>query len=309
MRVRPLMLLIATAAVVTVSVGACEARVYGAAPSQTLRISHDASLQAMTLPNWSLGAPSAALDRLPSRIAQATSDAADDGATISIAVLDRASNQLLSNGNDQLIAIASVAKLFIADDVLSRGAPGAEGTAGNRQLSSTDRQALDIMLRSSDDDAAEAFWNERGGETIIAEVARRYGLTSTAPPSDGRWWNTTSSASDLVRYYNMLLNGSGGLSLERAEIIVDDLAESTATGVDGYPQRFGIPDGLYAEPVAVKQGWMCCIGSDWMHLSTGVIGHDRRYVMVVESLQPSDDTTARATITRAVKTMFPAGRI
>jgi hypothetical protein len=63
---------------------------------------------------------------------------------------------------------------------------------------------------------------------------------------------------------------------ERAELIVDDLAGSTATGVDGYQQRFGIPDGLYAEPVAVKQGWMCCIGSDWMHLSTGVIGPDRR---------------------------------
>jgi hypothetical protein len=306
MRARPPMLLIATVAVVTVSVGGCEARVYGAAPSQTLRISHDASLRAMMLPDWSRGAPSAALDGLPSRIEQATSDAAADSATISIAVLDRASNRLLSNGKNQLIAIASVAKLFIADDVLSRGAPD---TAGNHQLSSRDRQALDIMLRSSDDAAAETFWNERGGETIIAEVARRYGLTSTAPPSDGRWWNTTSSTSDLVRYYNMLLNGSGGLSLEQAEIIVDDLAGSTATGVDGYPQRFGIPDGLYAEPVAVKQGWMCCIGTDWMHLSTGVIGHDRRYIMVVESLQPSDDTTARATITRAVKTMFPAGRI
>jgi hypothetical protein len=125
-------------------------------------------------------------------------------------VLDRVSNQLLSNGNDQLIAIAS----------------------------------------------AETFWNGRGGEAII----------------------------------------------------VDDLAESTANGVDRYRQRFGIPDGLYAEPVAVKQGWMCCIGNDWMHLSTGVTGYDYRDIMVVESLQPSDDT-ARATITRAVKTMFLSGRI
>jgi hypothetical protein len=107
----------------------------------------------------------------------------------------------------------------------------------------------------------------------------------------------------------MLLNGSRGLSRARAEIIVDDLAASTASGVDGYPQRFGIPEGLYAEPVAVKQGWMCCVGSDWMHLSTGVIGYDRRYIMVVESLQPSDDTTARETITQAVKTMFSSGRI
>ena len=49
--------------------------------------------------------------------------------------------------------------------------------------------------------------------------------------------------------------------------------------------------------------------SSWMHLSTGIVGADRRYVMVIESLQPSDDATARATITKAVKTMFPSGRI
>ena len=248
----------------------------------------------------------AAFDGLPARIEQATQDAAANGATVSVAVLDRANNQLLSNGNDQLVAIASVAKLFIADEVLSQESGGVEE---NRRLSTADRQALDSMLRSSDDGAAETFWAERGGEAIITDVAGRYGLTSTAPPSDGRWWNTMSSASDLVRYYDMLLNGSGGLSGERAQIIVDDLAGSTATGADGYPQRFGIPDGLYAEPVAVKQGWMCCIGGSWMHLSTGIIGADRRYVMVIESLQPSDDATARATITQAVKTMFPSGRI
>ncbi len=54
---------------------------------------------------------------------------------------------------------------------------------------------------------------------------------------------------------------------------------------------------------------MCCIGSDWVHLSTGVIGVDRRYIVAVQSLQTSDDATARQTITDAVKTIFPDGRI
>ncbi|MGH3578102.1 MAG: hypothetical protein ACRDU0_11170 [Mycobacterium sp.] len=306
MRARPPMLLIATAAVLILSVGGCEAKVYGA-PGATPPASRIAPLvQTIMPPESPLGAPDVAFDGLPARIEQATNDAAANGATLSVAVLDRAGNQLITNGNDQLIAIASVAKLFIADDLLSRGSPGAEGTA---ELSSEDRRGLDAMLRSSDDGPAERFWNERGADTIITGVAGRYGLTSTAPPSDGRWWNTISSASDLVRYYDTLLNGSGGLPPGRAEIILNDLAESTATGADGYPQRFGIPDGLYAEPVAVKQGWMCCIGSSWMHLSTGVIGSDRRYVMVIESLQPSDDATARTTITQAVKTMFPHGQI
>ncbi|MDT5306846.1 MAG: hypothetical protein QOE48_2521 [Mycobacterium sp.] len=300
MRARPPMLLIATAAMLTVSTAGCEAKVYGTpdGPSPV------AGVPAPAEPPHEVRA--AAFDELPVRIARATDDAAANGATIAVAILDRANNQMLSNGNDQLVAIASVAKLFIADDLLSQDSSSPDGTA---QLSSADRQALDSMLQSSDDGAAETFWAARGGETIINGVAGRYGLTSTTPPSDGRWWNTMSSASDLVHYYDVLLNGSGGLSGERAEIIVNDLAGSTATGADGYPQRFGIPDGLYAETVAVKQGWMCCIGDSWMHLSTGIIGGDRRYVMVIESLQPSDDATARATITQAVKTMFPSGRI
>lgn len=296
------MLLIATVAVLTVWVAGCEAKVYGAPDGAS-----DAPPAQATAPDPPLSVPGAGFDGLVERVEQATHDAAADGATISVAVLDRTTNRLVSNGNDQLVAIASVAKLFIADDLLSQQSGGAEGTA---QLPSADRAALDSMLRSSDDGAAETFWAQRGGDTIITEVASRYGLTATAPPSDGRWWNTVSSATDLVHYYDRLLNGSGGLSSERAQIIVDDLAGSTTTAADGYPQRFGIPDGLYAEPVAVKQGWMCCMdGSSWMHLSTGVVGADRRYVMVIESLQPSDDATARATITQAVKTMFPSGRI
>jgi hypothetical protein len=240
---------------------------------------------------------------LPARIQQAIDEAAATGATLSVAVLDRKTHELVSNGNSQVIGTASVAKLFIADDLLL-----AE-SQGRTTLSPEDRQALDVMLQSSDDGAAEKFWGQGGGDAIISQVATRYGLSSTAPPSDGRWWNTMSSLTDLVRYYDMLLDGSGGLPPERGMIIVNDLAQSTPTGIDGYPQRFGIPEGLFAEPVAVKQGWMCCIGSDWVHLSTGVIGADHRYVMVVQSLQSSDDATARQTITQAVKTIFPNGRI
>ena len=303
MPARAPMLLIAAAAVLTALVADVEAKVYGASGAPHVVAP---PVQASMPPKSPNVVPGAAFDGLPARIEQATQDAAANGATVSVAVLDRANNQLLANGNDQLVPIASVAKLFIADEVLSQESGGAEE---NRRLSTADRKGLDGMLRSSDDGAAETFWAERGGEAIITDVAGRYRLTSTAPPSDGRWWNTMSSASDLVRYYDMLLNGSGGLSEERAQVIVDDLAGSTATGADGYPQRFGIPDGLYAEPVAVKQGWMCCMDGSWMHLSTGIVGADRRYVMVIESLQPSDDATARATITQAVKTMFPSGRI
>ncbi len=253
--------------------------------------------------------PPASFLGLSDREALATARAADAGADITTAVLDRNTGVLVTNGNDRPFAIASVVKLFIADDLLL------QVTQGRTTLSPEDREALDVMLRASDDSAAEVFWNRGGGTDIIDRVVRRYGLTSTGKPGNGRWFNTTSSAADLVRYYDMLLSGAGGLPAEQVDIIVSNLAASTPTAPDGmapggvYPQRFGIPEGLYAEPVAVKQGWMCCVGADWMHVSTGVVGTDRRYVVVIASMQAAGDDAARRTITDAVRTMFPDGAI
>ncbi|GBG40356.1 hypothetical protein [Mycobacterium montefiorense] len=314
MRVRPLTALAAIAAVTLVLAGCDEARL-GASPeartptkgssrSTPGAADHQQQLVQLLLDISDVpAAPIAGFGGLQARMQQATEQAAASGATLSVGILDRKTHELISNGNTQIIGTASVAKLFIADDLLLQEAQG------KTRLSPDDRQALDVMLKSSDDGAAERFWDQDGGDNIISQVAGRYGLSSTTPPSDGRWWNTMSSLTDLINYYDKLLDGGGGLPAERAKIIVNDLAQSTPNGVDGYPQRFGIPDGLFAEPVAVKQGWMCCIGTEWMHLSTGVVGADRRYIVVVESLQSSDDATARDTITQAVKTMFPGGRI
>jgi hypothetical protein len=302
------LLMVTAAAVATITVAAgCEAKVYGSPPPRSggPQLTVVAPLGSMApLPEVPPDEPTAAFSGLDTRERQATTDAAKSGANITALVLDRNTGQLVANGNTAPMPIASVAKLFIADDLLLQEAKG------QTQLTPDDRQTLDVMLRSSDDDAANTFWNRSGGSAIITRVAARYGLKSTTTPYDGKWWNTMSTAADLVRYYDMLLDGSGGLPPERASILLSNLAQSTPTGIDGYPQRFGIPDGLFAEPVAVKQGWMCCWnGGNWMHMSTGVIGPDRRYVMVIGSMQAVDDATARQTITQAVKTMFPGGSI
>ena len=248
--------------------------------------------------------PIAVLDGLDTRAREATADAANNGADISFNILDRRTKQEIANGDGAAFPIASVAKLFIADDLLL------QVVKGQTQLTPDDRQQLDAMLRSSDDTAAENFWNRSGGSAIITRVITRYGLGGTTTPYDGHWWNTMSTTADLVRYYDMLLDGTGGLPPEQANIILSNLSESTPDGDDGYPQRFGIPDGLFAEPVAVKQGWMCCWnGGNWLHMSTGVIGRDHRFVIAIGSMQPVDDATARSTITQAIKTIFPGGRI
>jgi hypothetical protein len=306
---RPSVLVTATTAslVAAVVVSGCEARVYGTPPlpdgPHLTVVAPQGSMA--PLPEASPDQPAASFIGLDDRARLATDQAADAGADITVLIKDRNTGQIVSNGNGRGIAIASVVKLFIADDLLLSGQP----------LSPEDRESFESMLRSSDDSAAEVFWNRGGGSAIVTRVAQRYGLAGTRPPNNGRWWNTVSTAADLVRYYDMLLSGAGGLPRDKAEVIVSNLAASTPNGIDGtqpggiYPQRFGIPEGLPAVPVAVKQGWMNVIGNDWMHLSTGIIGADRRYIMVIGSDQPAGAADARATITQAVRTMFPDGRI
>jgi hypothetical protein len=306
-----LMVTASTVAVVTVAAG-CEAKVYGNPPlnPEAPQLTVVAPLGSIApLPDAPPDEPAATFNGLAQREQLATDEAADAGAEITAAILDRNTGQLVTNGNDMSIAIASVVKLFIADDLLL------QVSKGETTLSPEDRKSLDAMLRASDDSAAEVFWNRSDGSAIIDRVVARYGLDSTRPPDNGRWFNTVSTATDLVRYYDMLMAGTGGLPPEQASIILSNLAASTPTAVDGmvpggvYPQRFGIPEGLPGEPVAVKQGWMCCVGADWMHLSTGVIGPSRRYVMVIGSMQPASADVARQTITQAVRTMFPEGHV
>jgi hypothetical protein len=281
-------------------VNGCAAQSWGAPPVAE----HTPQATSPALPEAPPGQPPASFDGLDARVQQATAAAAQSGADITAAVLDRSTGQTASSGANQSFPIASVVKLFIADDLLL------QESEGKTTLSAADRSSLDAMLRSSDDGAAQNFWDRSGGNAIIGRVKARYGLAGTTAPSNGRWDVTTSTANDLVRYYDMLLNGGGGLPPEQADVIIDNLAQSTPTGNDGYPQRFGIPEGLSAEPVAVKQGWFCCWnGGNQLHVSTGVIGADRRYVMAISSLDPTGAATARANITQAVKAMFPGGRI
>jgi len=308
MRRRPSVLL---ASVVALSVGL----LLGASSTRLTTNSDDTAPLRVTLlaggpgmspqsPPIPTAAPPDPITNLDVLARKATSDAAESGADITFTLLDRRTGRLITSGDQAPFPIASVAKLFIADDLLF----GLSKT--DSALGADDRRALDVMLRSSDDFPADTFWNRDGGNAVIARVVARYGLASTTAPYDGNWWNTMSTTRDLVRFYDMLLDGTGGLPAQQAAVIMSNLAASTPRGMDGYPQRFGIPDGLFAEPVAVKQGWMCCWnGPNWLHMSTGVIGDDQRYVIAMGSMQPVDEVTARNTMTQIIKTMFPGGRI
>lgn len=168
----------------------------------------------------------------------------------------------MASGDQAPFPLASVTKLFIADDLLI-----SPRSANSRSTPPTSMRWKACCARRTAT-AADDFW-VRGGGNDHRPGGRPLSPGQHRSPYDGNWWNTMSTTSDLVRYA-MLLDGQR-VPRAQADMILANLAASSPLGADGYPQRFGIPDGLFNEPVAVKQGWMCCWnGPNWLHLSTGV---------------------------------------
>ncbi|WP_431913222.1 hypothetical protein [Nonomuraea jabiensis] len=243
------------------------------------------------------------------------------GTTASWLVFDRQAGKFVATRNaHRKFRSASVVKILIAIDYLER----------RKSVPAADARLLKIMLRSSDDDAASAFWDRDGKGQIIVRMARKLGLSDTAPPpasKPGFWGYTSLSAYDIVRTYRYLL--------DRAEARVRDtilghLRQSTPCGTDGFDQTFGIPDAV-PRPWAVKQGWSGfgntpptrCSGAravgapiSWiaqratgsgvpdygrpvLH-TTGLVGKNERYVMAVLTAHPAGGTWA-SSVTRVTK--------
>ncbi|MFD6859483.1 serine hydrolase [Rhodococcus sp. NPDC060090] len=305
--------------VVTATISAC-----GAPLGETTDFASDVSaagLQVEMSTGIDTGVP-IRMDALAQRIDAATELAAERGAEVTVAVLDRATGARTVGGVNEPLATASVVKLFIADDLLFRE------SIGEILLADEDYDLIREMLTHSDDSAANLLWEAFDGHEIVERVAERHSLDGTVASVDS-WWNTVTTASDILTWYDDLLSGRGGLDESSAARIIGSLLEFDPTGSDGYDQRFGLPDGLpSAVDLGVKAGWMCCLDSQWIHLSTGFFGNYHRYVVAVLSRETvnyedseydglfvpdtsvydaSDDASAqhaRDTVTMMVKTVF-----
>jgi hypothetical protein len=207
------------------------------------------------------------------------------GGTVSAVVFDRQrAAATLSVHADRGYTSASLVKLLIALSVLDGGGPTAQ---------------VQRMLSRSDDDLASQFWAAYGGPSIVTRWAKKMGLTGTRPPADaGRWGDTRITAKDVVRIYQYVLGHAPGT-------ILAALRGATEHGSDGFRQYFGIPDAAGDQPWAVKQGWSCCLPTRMLHTS-GVVGEDSRYIVVVLSEHPSsvDYATGSKRVTAVVKALL-----
>jgi len=196
---------------------------------------------------------------------------------------------------DRPFPAASMVKLFMAADILHRARTGA------LVLQPDDPALLQEMIRSSDDPAASTLWVRYGGGQMVADVARRYRLTGTAPPvRPGQWGETTTSARDLARFLSLLPTAAHP---DDAAAVLGWMRAATPVAADGFDQRFGVFATAPAD-TAVKQGWMCCVdGSRYLH-SVGVVGK-RVVVLLSEVPRATGYDDARAALDAAAGAVPP----
>ena len=184
---------------------------------------------------------------------------------------------LTSHNAGQHFAARSVVKLLIAVDALAQD--NWETPDGATQ------QEIHQMLADSDDEIANRLWTAGGGPAIVTRMVGQLGLTGTQPPDDpGEWGDTLITPQDMVTVYRYITEQLPGPD---RDLLLGALAGAPKIAADGFNQYFGIPDGIPHTNWAIKQGWGTS-GSQAVMGSTGLVGTDRRYVVVVLASAPAD---------------------
>ena len=223
------------------------------------------------------------------------------GADIGFEVFDRdlgTSGDVMASSNaDTPIFTASVVKLLIAIDALHR-----EDWAPSTSTS----DEITTMLEGSDDSAASDFWGRNGENEIVTRMVGLIGLKHTLLPTiTGQWGMAKMSASDVVATYQFIAHDMPAAS---NTLIMNALYYAKMTADDGFPQYFGIPDGLPATATWwIKQGWMI-LNSAVVLNTTGVVGTDNRYIVVLLTSQSAYTTYAkgRNAVTAGITALAPS---
>ncbi|WP_436495679.1 tat pathway signal sequence [Actinokineospora sp. HUAS TT18] len=193
--------------------------------------------------------------------------------TVGVVVRDRKTGAVWRNDHaDDSTWTASTIKLAMVVDLLTRD------RAGSVKLSSRDRELIDAMLHSSDDDAATALWTKYSGadHQEFNAAFPRYGLTSVkAIPGFSKvfpyWGFQKCTAADLDRLMAYVLDK---LPAEDRALIVDRMRAVAAN------QQWGVWGAGKAARPGAKAGWSEEEGG-WVMNSVGFVGPGERYTLAI----------------------------
>ncbi|MFI6597753.1 serine hydrolase [Nonomuraea sp. NPDC050536] len=152
-----------------------------------------------------------------------------------------------------------------------------------RKLSKATRHDADLMIRFSDNEAADRLWLKIGGAGAFTRAGRKFGLRHTQGiPGDCLdlycWGITRTTAGDQVRLMHQLVSDRSPLrAKDRAQVLrlMGKVTKSQAWGISEAACR--------GEHVALKNGWLKRVSNKhWAVVSAGLIrGHGHVYAVAV----------------------------
>lgn len=209
---------------------------------------------------------------LRQRIAEAEQYVGTRPGTVGFVLRDRATGATYRNADAATpIWTASTIKLAMVADLLTRERAGAIA------LSDADRRQMVAMLRSSDNDAADALWSRYGGEANAFNADfPRYGMPNVVPQRGfgdvfPYWGFQKATANDLDGLMNYVLTG---LSPADATAVVAEMQRVDTV------QQWGVSGAGPAMAPGNKNGWSQEQGG-WVVNSVGFAGAQQRYTLAI----------------------------
>jgi beta-lactamase class A len=204
----------------------------------------------------------------------------EDGALVSVAVLDLDSGESASYG-DGAFDTASIVKVDILATLLL------QAQDAGRHLTASEKSYATTMIENSDNTAASALWRSIGKADGLDAANERLGLTDTEGGDDMLWGLTQTTAADQLTLLQQAFGDDSELS-EASQTYLQRLM-----GQIEADQHWGVSAAADSSQWALKNGWLARSTTGlWDINSIGrvtVDGHD----YLVAALSKGNSTQAK----------------
>jgi hypothetical protein len=203
--------------------------------------------------------PSPTLKPLAVRPAKVT---VDSTGWYSWAMIDRRTGKVYGSSNmTETNTTASLIKSWIGADYLRRAAENGQTPSETRM------QQLRIMIRDSDNEAAQSLWVASGGTASIGRLIKTCKLTDSSAYKN-RWSNTNLSARDTARLGVCIADGRAA-GPKWTKWLLNEMR--AVRGVGDFGIRKAFPASTQKN-IAIKNGWVTRDALGEWHVNCLAIG-------------------------------------
>ncbi|MGI5146963.1 serine hydrolase [Plantactinospora sp. CA-294935] len=163
------------------------------------------------------------------------------------ALMDTRTGKISGSANmDETNPTASMIKAWIGADFLRRAAEKGDTPSDTRM------NQVSIMIRDSDNNAAQTLYELNGGTASIKRLISICDLTDSSPAADGGWSRTALSARDTARMGACIADGRAA-GPKWTEWLLDEMRAVRGVGNFGIRKAFPAAE---QKTIAVKNGWV-----------------------------------------------------